>query len=656
MDVEALLVGQEESIKRAFRQFLSAFAFGPVHDEVVRLLAASDINGALAIVDSYVVRMGNVLSSVHSIVGQATMTELAELLPAVPLALSFDVSDPFSAEILRTARLNFIRDFTGQQRNAVRQALNRTYLEGEGTQAAARAFRGAIGLTAYQEQIVQNYRGALINRDRDALERALRDRRFDDTVRAAIERDLPLTARQIDLMVERYRARMLAMRAETIARTEGVTATSQAREEARNQMTTQAGIERRRVRRIWNSTADERVRDWHETMNGQERGVDEPFIDGLGNRLDYPGDPKAPAKTTISCFPGTVNISPAGLKSVITRHYSGELIELFAAGDIYLPATPNHPILTQRGWVAAGDIMEGDYLVYCDIRDHIVGNPKMAEGLTTAQNLADLAEFSGTVNWPSAAIVNLHGEMPDHQVKIISPPRELRDRWHILGSELFGQLGLKTTDMDAGLLFFHGATGQSLGVRRNAEASSVSGVKVFGALLRGHPSHPDSVGFRTVASTKTKITETESDSGTCHPELVCDGLNGDFCVIQNPDSREIPFSLRSTSPLQPFDAANFTISLRQVDHTDILQAGFGKELRPSKIARYAGDAPTGKDKLPSDIVEGQPFGRPVRVFRITKRHFEGPVFTIETDSGIMIANGIICHNCRCTLTYRILPA
>lgn len=301
MDVEALLAGQEESIKQAFRQFLSAFSRGPVHDEVIKRLVAADIEGALAIVDSYVVRMGGVISHIHAIVGEATMAELAALLPAVPLALAFDVGDPYSAQILRTSRLEFIQQFTEQQRKAVRQALSRSYLEGEGAQAMARAFRGAIGLTAYQEQIVENYRGSLVGRDRDALDRALRDRRFDRTVRAAIERDRPLTARQIDLMVERYRARMLAMRAETIARTEGGRATAQAREEARNQMTRQAGIDPSRVIRIWNRTDDKRVRDWHDEMNRQERGPNEQFVDGKGQLLDYPHDPKAPADTVINC-------------------------------------------------------------------------------------------------------------------------------------------------------------------------------------------------------------------------------------------------------------------------------------------------------------------------------------------------------------------
>jgi len=36
-------------------------------------------------------------------------------------------------------------------------------------------------------------------------------------------------------------------------------------------------------------------------MDGQEVGLEEPFTDGDGNRLMFPGDPNAPPATTVSC-------------------------------------------------------------------------------------------------------------------------------------------------------------------------------------------------------------------------------------------------------------------------------------------------------------------------------------------------------------------
>lgn len=53
--------------------------------------------------------------------------------------------------------------------------------------------------------------------------------------------------------------------------------------------------------KVWIATPDFRVRNWHLSMDGQEVDVDEPFIDGLGNELDYPGDPSAPGNTVYNC-------------------------------------------------------------------------------------------------------------------------------------------------------------------------------------------------------------------------------------------------------------------------------------------------------------------------------------------------------------------
>lgn len=55
------------------------------------------------------------------------------------------------------------------------------------------------------------------------------------------------------------------------------------------------------VTKVWMATGDDRTRDWHLSMDGQEREIDEPFIDGLGNELMEPGDPDAPSNTVWNC-------------------------------------------------------------------------------------------------------------------------------------------------------------------------------------------------------------------------------------------------------------------------------------------------------------------------------------------------------------------
>lgn len=53
--------------------------------------------------------------------------------------------------------------------------------------------------------------------------------------------------------------------------------------------------------KVWIATGDDRTRDWHLTLDGQEVARDENFTDGQGNELMYPGDPDAAPETVWNC-------------------------------------------------------------------------------------------------------------------------------------------------------------------------------------------------------------------------------------------------------------------------------------------------------------------------------------------------------------------
>ena len=58
-----------------------------------------------------------------------------------------------------------------------------------------------------------------------------------------------------------------------------------------------AGIEKN----SWLTTMDGNERDWHGSIHGQIKRMDEPFVTGLGNLLMFPGDPAGPAEDVIQC-------------------------------------------------------------------------------------------------------------------------------------------------------------------------------------------------------------------------------------------------------------------------------------------------------------------------------------------------------------------
>lgn len=66
---------------------------------------------------------------------------------------------------------------------------------------------------------------------------------------------------------------------------------------------------------------------------------------------------------TWSCFSPDTRVSGFGIKAVARKRYEGSLIRVTSASGRMLSVTPEHKVLTNRGWVAAGCLHDGDYLV-----------------------------------------------------------------------------------------------------------------------------------------------------------------------------------------------------------------------------------------------------------------------------------------------------
>ncbi len=74
-----------------------------------------------------------------------------------------------------------------------------------------------------------------------------------------------------------------------------------------------------------------------------------------------------------NCLPGDALVAAGSVTATSERRYKGELLVVRTAGGEMLPCTPNHPVLTQRGWVGACFLVEGDDLLRCGIPERVVG-------------------------------------------------------------------------------------------------------------------------------------------------------------------------------------------------------------------------------------------------------------------------------------------
>src|SRR5690606_34733998 len=64
-----------------------------------------------------------------------------------------------------------------------------------------------------------------------------------------------------------------------------------------------------------------------------------------------------------NCLPAGVVVSGPATLATTRRWYQGELVVVTTAGGQELPITGNHPVLTDRGWVPANLLQEGDHVV-----------------------------------------------------------------------------------------------------------------------------------------------------------------------------------------------------------------------------------------------------------------------------------------------------
>lgn len=215
----------------------------------------------------------------------------------------FDATNPSALSFIRNYKLGLIQSISSNTREAVRNGITADVLSGRNPLDTARTFRNDIGLTPFQEKAVSNYRESLQNLDSDALRRGLRDKRFDNKILNAIKNNKPLTTQEVETMANRYRAKYIKFRAETIARTESLRAMSIGSHQTIRQMIADGVIDGDRLRKFWVFTKDAKTRNEHRRIPGMnEEGVmfEAHFNTPLGPLL-FPRDPNGTAANTIQC-------------------------------------------------------------------------------------------------------------------------------------------------------------------------------------------------------------------------------------------------------------------------------------------------------------------------------------------------------------------
>lgn len=236
--------------------------------------------------------------------------------PVSQAVFRFNVRNSRAEAYLRDYSSQLVTRITNEQTDLIRNFMQQGMTEGINPRQIAldligridpvtgKRVGGVIGLTPQQAQWVSNMRTDLETLDERYFTRELRDKRFDPTVRRAIDSGTLLPSETVDSLITRYDNSLLRLRGETIGRTEALTSLNKSQDEAVKQLIDSGSVRQSQVKGEWDSSGnDGRTRETHLEMEGQQRGMDEPFVSPSGARLMFPGDSSlgAPPEEIINC-------------------------------------------------------------------------------------------------------------------------------------------------------------------------------------------------------------------------------------------------------------------------------------------------------------------------------------------------------------------
>lgn len=125
------------------------------------------------------------------------------------------------------------------------------------------------------------------------------------------------------------------------------------------------------------------------------------------------------------CLPPDTLVDGAVIRAVFRRWYEGDLIKIKTCDGRSFSATPNHPMFTKRGWIGAGQIKDGDYLI-CDLgQKNISQNSYVNNSPTTIGEIYNTLSTIGIMERNFCLPVDFHGDGQKGQINIFRSHRAL---------------------------------------------------------------------------------------------------------------------------------------------------------------------------------------------------------------------------------------
>lgn len=412
-------------------------------------------------------------------------------------------------------------------------------------------------------------------------------------------------------------------------------------------------IARQETKTLTNTYAQERYADagvkeyyWHSVhgtaahpVRPRHQALADASKNGTTYRFDDPPEVTEPGESPkryenpgfdFNCVTGDSKINFLGsANKLFRRFYTGKLCKLVTASGV-LNVTPNHPVLTSRGWLAAKDVQLGDDLV------KIVFNNTFAKAKYTDDCILSFEKLFEFFNMKSVQMRHLgHGEqfhgdgLINQDIDVVSLEQSLMSNICFKVLQFFDKFKLSSTDVvtmkssSSPLSYFYRLVFR-LSIFSNSFMSSISqDLATFWSSV----GHSGKHSLRTI-------------SQLCYPKML------------QVDVDLVPTDFISFGQSQ---SANST----QVEIFDFFRKFWDKLIPRSLVSSTSRGINSSESKFfnESDSIDIETLHdvahqHPTvvqfdRVIDHSVINFSGHVYNLENKVNWYACNGLIIHNCRC---------
>lgn len=376
----------------------------------------------------------------------------------------------------------------------------------------------------------------------------------------------------------------------------------------------------------WLTAHDERVRHSHTAVGNRDVGFgpgvfrwdDLPVVDGVPT---FPGQP-------INCFPGTSPLNVFyGAEKAFRHWFSGELTTLVTESGESIECTVNHPVLTDKGFVAANLLNVGDNIVHVPQQTFNVAKVNADSSNIMFGNFFDAVELVGVAGESVRAFgTEFHGDISTGQeIEVVSFDWELPDYFNsALGKNFFELFftrseeifGLVNTPCDSNL------TSVVKGLTFASDSIVSRACKLLSFLSTGF-AHPDKHRFAATGLLYSTLIENSSDDIARSVKFFGDCFDTHTCI----DSRYNLFKRYVLAIVR----RSFGFGNLQTPGAD----SFANDIRVNtEQSTHGCESVTIKHQL-------------VRVIDKSIREFSGHVYNLQMERGLFVSHNFAVSNCRC---------